>query len=358
MADEKRNIDLELNDDIFEREKPDEVPAQAERNRKEYVKEEGYYSEFEDIDPMADEAKRWQALQADFKNGRIIEGYLYDVIPNWEQMRVELKTEIRGFSVLIPDHAYFSDRAFKADFFEASEEEQMRRKMQKGRAALYSRLRFVIVGTSVEEDEDGNKIYSVIGSRTEAMARIREEWRLGTKDHGPLKPGDVVDLSVISVGEHHAMLEGFGMECILKYDRIDAFKFIRSVAEELCVGNTVQVLIQGIHINEDGTYYIRISRAALGRSEIEAKNAQLKRGASYTGVVLNHNVTAKKYTVIIKSTPARVTVNEDAVLDGAYLQRGDVVSVTITNSANKNRNINYGTAKYIRSGFYNKNFFS
>lgn len=354
MAGEQKNLDLELEDDIFEREKKETEPATEKTVKapQNYVKEEAYYSEYQEVDPTVDETRRWQMLMQDYKSKRILEGFLYDVVPNYQQGRVDLKTEIRGFNVLIPDHQYFSERAFKEDFYKENEEEQIRRKMQKGRAALYSRLRFVIVGVDVIDHEDGEKEYVVIGSRKEAMNRIREEWRTGTKEHGPLKAGDVVDLSVISVGEHHAMLEGFGMECVLKYDRINAYKYIRSVSDELCVGNTVQVLIQNIHINEDGTYYIRVSGAALGRSEIERKNAELKKGASYTGVVLNHNITARKYTVIIKSKPARVTVNEDAVLDGVYLQRGDVVSVTITNSNNKNRNINYGTAKFIRNGFY------
>lgn len=351
MADAK--INEEMNDDIFELAKHTEITeGKPDKNPQNYVHEDTYYSEFQEVDLQAEEEFRWSELQNDFKKKRVLEGFLYAVVPNETNTRVDLITEIHGFSVIIPDFAYFFDSSFNDSYWEASEREQLRRRLQMGRNRLYSRVRFVIEGAEVFQDEDGNKEYKVFGSRLNAMAQIREEWKTGTRKHEALKAGDIVDLSVISVGELFAILDGFGMEWVLKFDKIDAYRFVTSASDALQVGDTIQALVKKVYFNEDGTYSNDLSASAIGLSEIEQKNAEIRKHSALTGVVMNYNPTVKKYTVIVQSKKARVTVNEDSVKGKKkHLDKGDIVSVFIT-SKNTNKNINYGTARFIRSGRY------
>lgn len=303
----------------------DDIEKDASFDSK-YVSFADFYTEETVISAEQEEKNRWEELKELTRQGRICQGMIWGVEPIKEQMKVNIITELKGFTITIPDYEFFDDTSFKSNYKNASESEQLERRYQMARAAIGARIFFKILpnGMVRTKDNDGEVIYVVGASRKAAMQEMQKSFFTG---RNAVKVGDVVDANIISVGEKGVTAELCGLETTLLYNQIDAFQYIDDCREVCVPGQTLKVAIKRIDVSENGTRTVEASGATIGNRIMDKNLAKLKVNGAYMGTVIS-----KKGDVnTIIAGRARIAVRDDAVLDGRILSKGDRVTVVVNN---------------------------
>lgn len=259
------------------------------------------------------------------RKGQIIESTITDAEPSEEQLRADIITSVLDFRVVIPDYQFFPAGSFKENFEAASEQEKYRRRLEKARAALGAKISFVIVGAESFVNENGKRIYTVIGSRLEAMNIKQQRY---FRSANPVQPGCIVKANVISSGEHFATVEALGIECAMSGPDLSALEYIADCRDFCDSGDELHAVIKKIHYNEDGTIKITLSSSLLQQEELRENVSKIKVHAVCSGTVRNYN-SARRHYVVVLDRKALALVSEDAVIEDSMLYKGDRVTVTV-----------------------------
>lgn len=229
--------------------------------------------------------------------------------------------------IVIPDNAYFMPNSvFPKGYKDADKKGQIAARKQIISYEINAKICFVI--TSLMKTKDGPVL---MGSRVRAMRKLQDRYFYHLNDktlaETGTKIGDITKANVLYVRAYNVLVECLGVETYL-----DAFN-LSNEAVDNCFdfvkpGDTVKVRIKKIHINEqdkEGVYLTVSGR--LNASSEQIKN--IKKGATYAGVIKGYNKANACYTVRLKDG-INVSVLKRNVNKRLNLVRNDKVIVLVT----------------------------
>ena len=271
------------------------------------------------------------------RQGEILWGTVYGVEPNERFGEAIISVLYNGVRISIPAHEYFEDTYnFGVTYKDMTEQQKMHRQMLAVRYQIGAEVCFVVKGVTREKIKDDDLFedeYDIfaIGSRKEAMAKIRDIWfyhknRKATTKTPPrtVSIGDQVDAHVLQVREDMTVVECFGVET-----RIDNYNLNNSIVTD-CTdfvkpGDTIRVRVRKLHISPNSVYLLVSGRLNDSTKLIRA----MKPKSTYLGKVAKYNDKSKFYTVTLKNG-VNAAVRTRNVQGEVDLSIGDTVAVTVT----------------------------
>ena len=271
------------------------------------------------------------------KNGEILWGEIFSV----EEYRgssfkntVIIGVLYNGVKVSIPDTVFFENTFnFGANYLTMNDREKFEKRRTMAEYQKGARICFVIKGVSRTRiaggEFDSEYEINAVGSRTEAMEKLRDIWFIhkNRKDSSraprEVNIGDTAKAHIISVREEYVVAECLGVET-----RIDAYNLNNEIVENcndfVMPGDTILVRIKKLHINGSDVY-LTVSGRLNDPSKL-INSMQLN--SSYLGTVDSFNDRKGTYTILLKNG-VQASVRATQVEGGIDLYPGDRVSVRV-----------------------------
>jgi len=284
-----------------------------------------------------DKNRRWNQVLQYMRRQIIIEGTLSAIEPDAEHMRVSIATHVQGFRVVIPDSEYFYGDSFREDYLKAPESERYKRRFQKARARLGSRVSFVIIAATADP-ESGS--YAVAGSRVKAMERKRDMYFFDQNipETRKLDNGSVIEGRVLSAGRDRCVVECFGVETIIPASHLSSRQFVRDCRKVVAAGDVLRLTLTKISADREARTVALELTARTGLTEM-AERAQLVRiGTFAQGQVVSYNEKKKVYTAVTDDE-WMAAIPKDRVIDNETLFLGDWVSVCVKAKSRNGYNV-------------------
>ena len=313
---------------------PKEVAKQPQLHKNVGTKSEDIIespSEKEIENDIFNNLKRYQ------RQGEILWGTVYGVEPNERYGEAVISVLYNGVRISIPAHEYFEDSYnFGVTYNDMNDHQKMQRQMLAVRYQIGASVCFVVKGVArekIKDDELFEDEYDIfaVGSRKEAMAKLRDIWfyhknRKSSTKQPPrtVNTGDQFDAHVLQVREDMVVVECCGVET-----RIDNYNVSNSIVMD-CTdytkpGDTIRVRVRKLHISPTSVYLLVTGRLHDSTKLIRS----MKPKSTYLGKVAKYNDKSKFYTVTLKNgvNAAVRTKNVQGEID---LSIGDIVAVTVT----------------------------
>ena len=288
-----------------------------------------------DLDDDEKEIITYRKLVTARRTGRVLWGTVVGTERSSALNQVLLSVMFNGVTVMIPDSEFFEPNyKFGGDYDNLTNATD-RRAVRERHARYYlgATVPFVLKGINRDQKDSGVTVITAVGSRKEAMKKIRDDWFISGAKHHTVQEGDIVEAHVVKVRPDMITVECLGVET-----RIYAL-FISSNIVENCenfvkVGDKMNVRIHKIYINDikdkdgnvvDKDVYLNVT----GRIyKVPAAIYSMSERSTYRGTVTMIN-RERKHCIVMLDNGVRAIVPDSQVEGNLHLTIGDHVEVRV-----------------------------
>lgn len=234
-----------------------------------------------------------------------------------------------GINIDFTKASYFEPTfSFGRDYDLLEGKEKINRELIFARYQIGSHIPFVVSNVLeskiTEGKRKGETITTIVGDRVQAMKKLRSHYFHGEKCL--VEVGNLAKAHVLAVRSDWVLVECLGVETLMDSYSLNDQR-VDNCSDFVKPGDTIQVRVRKLHLNDDGTVYLAVTGRLFVAPEVIAN---MKKGGTYLGTVDAYNKNKHNYSVILMNQVYAVIPAKEVIYN-VPLTVGDKVNVKVIN---------------------------